>query len=259
MLASRPAALWEYRDLLRNLVLRDLRIKYKDSALGFAWSLLHPLLMAAVYTLAFKYIVRMRVEHFPVFLLSGLLPWLFFSSALTVATVSIGENGGLVRKVAFPRAVLTLGAVTSQFVQFVVAYTVIVPIALLFGVGLSAALVALLPLALFEWIFAAGLAMLLATAYVHFRGTRHLIEVALQLWFWLTPVVYPLAMVPDPLRRWFWLNPMTLFVTSFQGVVVGHTLPSAAMVAALAFVAAAAALVGLVLFRRYEPRFAELV
>ncbi len=259
MLASRPATVWQYRDLLRNLVLRDLRLKYKDSTLGFAWTLLHPLLMAAVYTLAFRYIVRMRVEHFPVFLLSGLLPWLFFSSALTIATVSIGDNSALVRKVAFPRAVLTLGAVTSQFVQFLLMYVVIIPIALLFGVGVSAALVALLPLVLFEWIFAAGLALLLATAYVHFRGTRHLLEVALQVWFWLTPVVYPLAMVPETFRRWFWLNPMTLFVTSFQAVVVDRVLPPASALAALALLAAAAGLAGFALFARYEPRFGELV
>ncbi len=259
MLASRPTTIWEYRNLLRVLVLRDLRLRYKDSTLGFAWSLLHPLLMAAVYTLAFKYIVRMQVAHFPVFLLSGLLPWIFFSSAVTAATGSIGDNGALVRKVAFPRAVLTVGVVTSQFVQFLLMYLVIVPIAMLSGVGISPALVALPPLAALEWAFATGVALACATAYVHFRDTRHLLEVLLQLWFWLTPVVYPIAMVPAAFRPWFSLNPMALFVTCYQRVVTDHSFPSPAALGVLATVAAAALCLGTALFRRYEPRFAELV
>src|SRR5262245_36745587 len=120
-------AAWNYRDLLRHLVLRDLRHKYKGSSLGFVWSLLHPLLMAAVYTLAFRYIAPNRIEHFPVFLLSGLLPWMFFSAALGNAVGCIVDNSPLVRKVAFPRLILPLAAVASQFVQFLLMYVVIVP------------------------------------------------------------------------------------------------------------------------------------
>ncbi len=259
MLASRPAELWGYRDLLRNLVLRDLRVKYKGSTLGFAWSLLHPLLMAAVYTLAFRYVLRMRVEHFPVFLLSGLLPWTFFTTALSAATASVVDNSTLVRKVAFPRAILPLGSVMSQFVQFVLMYAVIVPLAAAAGRGLSLAMIALVPLALLQLFFTAGLGLILATAEVRLRDTRHLLEVVLQVWFWLTPIVYPIGMVPDAFRSWFSLNPMALFVTAYQDAVLGQAFPSPLRMATLTVVAGAAWLAGLAVFTRQERRFAELV
>ena len=98
MLAS-LTALWRYRDLVRNLVARDLRVKYKGSSVGFAWSLLHPLIMAAVYTVAFRYVLAVKIDRFPLFLLSGLLPWMFFAGALAQATGSVADNGTLLRKV----------------------------------------------------------------------------------------------------------------------------------------------------------------
>ena len=150
-------AAWAYRDLLRHLVLRDLRHKYKGSSLGFAWSLLHPLLMAAVYTVAFKLIARLPIEHFPLFLLSGLLPWMFFSAALSAASGAIVDNGMLVRKVAFPRLILPLAAVAAQLVQFALMYVVIVPLLLVFGLGLSPALAGLIPVILLQVVFTAGL------------------------------------------------------------------------------------------------------
>src|SRR5512136_1800676 len=169
MLTSRFVALWRYRDLLWNLALRDLRVKYKGSTLGFGWSLLNPLLMAAVYTVAFKYIVRIQVEHFPVFLLSGLLPWTFFASALSAATGSVADNASLVRKVAFPRAMLPLSAVASQVVQFVLMYAVIVAGTSIVSVGPSPALFALVPLLALQLAFTIGMALACATAYVYFR------------------------------------------------------------------------------------------
>jgi ABC-type polysaccharide/polyol phosphate export permease len=259
MLTSRFLALWRYRDLLWNLVLRDLRVKYKGSTLGFGWSLLHPLLMAAVYTLAFKYIVRIRVQHFPVFLLSGLLPWTFFGVALSAATGSVADNAPLVRKVAFPRAMLPLSSVASQFVQFVLMYAVIVVVVALFSVGPSFALLALVPLLVLQLAFTTGMALACATAYVYFRDTRHLLEVGLQLWFWLTPVVYPLTLVPEAYQRYFALNPMALVVTSYQRIVLDRALPSLWTFAALIVVAGATAAAGLLIFFRHERRFGELV
>ena len=123
------AAAWAYRDLVRHLVGRDLRHKYKGSTFGFAWSLANPLLMAAIYTLAFAYIVRVPVPRFPLYLLSGLLPWTFFAGALAAATSSVVDGAPLVRKVAFPRLVLPVAAVATQFVQFALTYAVIIPLA----------------------------------------------------------------------------------------------------------------------------------
>lgn len=253
------AALWRYRDLLRNLVARDLSVKYKGSVLGFAWSLLHPLIMAAVYTVAFRYILSIQVERFPVFLLSGLLPWMFFAGAVSQATGAVADNGTLVRKVAFPRVMLPLGAIGSHFVQFLLMFAVVVPLALVLGVRASTALLALVPVVLLQLAFIAGVALITATAYVYFRDVRHLLEVLLQIWFWVTPVVYSLTLVPAAYRPWILANPMALFVTTYQSIVLEGTWPTLARIATLAAVALASSAIGWAVFSHHQRRFAELV
>lgn len=251
--------LWRYRDLVRNLVSRDLRVKYKGSTLGFAWSLLHPLIMAAVYTVAFQYVLVVNIDRFPLFLLSGLLPWMFFAGALVQATGSVADNGHLVRKVAFPRLALPLGAIASQFVQFLLMFSTIIPVALFFGTGLSPALIALIPVVGLHLLFTLGLALLTSTAYVYFRDMRHLLDVALQIWFWLTPVVYSAALVPASLGHLISLNPMALFITTYQGIVLEAAWPSMTTLATMTGVAGAMGVLGLTVFTRYQRRFAELV
>ena len=257
--SSRPVTVWRYRDLLRSLVARDLRVKYKGSSLGFVWSLLHPLVMLVVYTIAFRYIIRIPIDNFPVFLLSGLLPWTFTSSALSAATGTIADNGSLVRKVAFPRAVLPLGAVASQFAQFALTYGTVLVVFAIVGAARSPAAVVVIPVALLQLAFTAGLGLLLATAYVYFRDTRHLFDVFLQVWFWLTPIVYSLTLVPSQYRGWFLLNPMTLFVTSYQRALLEQAVPDGVVILTLVAITAVTLGAGLIVFTRFEPRFAELV
>lgn len=253
------AALWRYRDLVWNLVARDLRVKYKGSTLGFAWSLLHPLAMAGVYTIAFRYILVVPIDRFPLFLLSGLLPWMFFAGALAQATGSIADNGPLIRKVAFPRLALPCGAVASQFVQFLLMYSVIVPVGLLLGSGLPPSLAGIVPVLALQLVFTAGLGLALATAHTYFRDTRHLVEVVLQVWFWATPIVYSPALVPAPLERLLALNPMTHFVTAYRRAVLDGRWPGPDTLALLAALAAASAAGGLAVFVRHQRRFAEVV
>jgi ABC-type polysaccharide/polyol phosphate export permease len=258
--ASTPgvsAGVWAYRDLLRHLLQRDLRHKYKGSAFGFLWSLGNPLLMAAVYTVAFEYIVPLPIERFPLFLVSGLLPWTFFVGALGAATASIVDNGALVRKVAFPRLVLPLSAVLGQVVQFALTYAVVIPIVGAVEGGLGWAALAALPIAGLQIAFTTGLGLVLATAYVHARDTRHLLEVGVQLWFWLTPVVYAWSLVPPRLATVLALNPMAHFVGAYQRAVVDAAWPTLGTWTLLAALAALSAAIGLVTFRRHAPRFAE--
>lgn len=258
MLASRPGQLWRYRELLFHLVSRDLRVKYKGSTLGFAWSLVHPLVMAAVYTVAFRYVLQVRVEHFPVFLLSGLLPWTFFSTALSSGAGAVADNGSLVRKVAFPRAILPAGVVASQFVQFALMFLVLAPLAGL-SVTPTVRLVTVAPLMALLLLFTTGCVLAASAAEVYFRDTRHLLSIALQIWFWLTPIVYPVSLVPEPVRHWIWLNPMAAITVGFQDAVLGHaTLPAAGW-ASLAVASCLSAFLGLAVFTRSEGRFGELV
>ncbi|HEY8551734.1 MAG TPA: ABC transporter permease, partial [Vicinamibacterales bacterium] len=246
-----------YRDLVRHLLLRDLRHKYKGSSLGFVWSLANPLLMAAVYTIAFKFIVRLPIERFALFLVSGLLPWTFFAGGLSAATASIVDNGSLVRKVAFPRLVLPVAAVLSQFVQFALTYAIVIPILVALEGGGTTTLVAVLPVLVLQLVFTTGLGLMLAAAYVHARDTRHLLDVALQLWFWLTPVVYSMALVPETFGRLLHLNPMTAFMAAYHAAVADGTWPAAWVWSLLLVFAAAAAWLGLIVFTKAEPTFAE--
>lgn len=257
MLAANLADLWAYRDLVRHLVLRDLRHKYKGSTLGFAWSLGNPLLMAAVYTVAFKYIVRLPIDRFPLFLLSGLLPWTFFAAALGAATSSVVDGGPLVRKVAFPRVVLPLAAVLSQFAQFVLAYAVIIPLVAGFEGGLDLPAVAVVPLMALQLVFTFGLGLALATAYVFARDTRHLVDVGLQVWFWVTPIVYSLALVPPALVRPLAANPMTHLIGGYHAAVVDGAWPDGVTWLVAAGTSLGAVLLGLGIFARFERWFAE--
>jgi ABC-type polysaccharide/polyol phosphate export permease len=251
------AAAWAYRDLVRHLVGRDLRHKYKGSTFGFAWSLANPLLMAAIYTLAFEYIVRIQVPRFPLYLLSGLLPWTFFAGGLMAATSSIVDGGPLVRKVAFPRLVLPLAAVATQFVQFVLTFAVVVPLAAWWTGGIPVSIVAVVPALLLQLAFTVGLGLLLATAYVHARDTRHLADVAVQLWFWLTPIVYAADMVPRGIARLLILNPMAHFVAIYHAACLDGTWGAPGHWLAAALSAAIALAAGSLVFARQAPRFAE--
>ena len=258
-LAARLGAVWAYRDLVRHLVLRDLRHKYKGSTLGFAWSLANPLLMAIVYTVAFKYIVRLPIDRFPLFLVSGLLPWTFFAASLGAATGSIVDNAGLVRKVAFPRLVLPIAAVLAQFVQFLLTYALVIPAIALVDGPLASSMLGVVPVVLLQLVFTCGLGLVLAIAYVHARDTRHLVEVALQIWFWLTPIVYSLALVPDRLRAVIAWNPMSWYVEAYHAAVVGERWPEPTSLAVMVALSASSALAGLLVFTRHERRLAELL
>ena len=251
--------LWRYRDLLRGLVQRDLRVKYKGSVLGIGWSLAHPLVVAAVYTLAFKFILRVPIENFALYLLSGMLPWTAFTASLGQSTGSIVDNVGLVRKVAFPRMVLPLGAIGSQFTQFAFMYAALLAAAIVVGPGLAPALLSVPVVAALQLAFTAGRGLVLATLHVHFRDTKHLLDVALQVWFWVTPIVYTVELIPERFRPLVYANPMAAFVEAYHAAVVNGQWPPAALVGLLVVLSTVSASVGMLVFAHAEKRFAERV
>ncbi len=251
--------LWARRELVAALAGRDMRTRYKGSVLGLAWSLMHPIVLAVVYTLAFRYIARIPIPNYGLFLLSGLLPWLFFAQALGLASGSITDQAQLVKKLVFPREVLPLGAVGAQFVQFAVAYLIVIPAFAAYQVGLSPAIAVVPILMVLLLVFACGLALVTAACQVYLRDTRHLVEVLLQIWFWLTPVVYTLDLVPERVRPLFLANPMAPFVGAFRDAVIARQLPGPTTMAALVALSLAAFLAGYAVFLRSARRFAEMV
>ncbi len=254
----------QHTDLLRNLVVRDLKVRYRGSILGFAWSLLNPLLMMGVFTLVFQVLSPNNpIERYPLFLMAALVPWLFTQQALTSAMRSITSNAQLIKKVYFPRELLPISAVLASFVNFALAYALFWIIGLIFGVGNTRAMLMVPLIMIVQLVLVMGLGLILSATNVFFRDTEHLVEIGLLAWFFLTPVFYAMSVVPNvtflglDAHRWvFTLNPMATLVTDYRYAVMWGFLPIRHTLVTVV-IAAVAIGFGWWLFRRFAPRFAE--
>jgi ABC-2 type transport system permease protein len=210
----------ERRELLVGMVRNELKIKYKNSVLGFAWSLLNPLLYLVVFYIAFTIILGSGIPAFPIWLLSGLLVWNLFSTGLGAATGSVVANSGLVKKVSFPREILPLAAVGSMLVHFFLQSMVLFVVLAIVRWDLAWAYVPLIPLALLVLLLlTSALGILLSAINVYLRDTTHFLELALLAWFWVTPIVYQYQIVAlkPGWSKWPWFaNPVTPIVLIFQ-------------------------------------------
>ncbi len=215
-----------YRELLGNLVRMELRAKYKASALGFVWSLLNPAMYLVVFYVAFNLILRAGIPRYPIYLLSGLLVWNLFTTALSAGTGSIVANAGLVKKVWFPREILALSAIGAAVVHFLLQSLVLVASLVVFRHPVDFAFVPLLPLALFALLLlVSGMALLLSALNVYLRDIAHFLELALLAWFWLTPVIYVYNLMTTHFGGSNFpalLNPMTPIVLTFQRAIYGR-------------------------------------
>ena len=214
-----------HRELLLNLVRLELKAKYKASALGFAWSLLNPAMYLVVFYVAFSVILGSGIPRFPIYLLSGLLVWNFFTAALNSGTGSVVAGQGLVKKVWFPREVLPLASVGAALVHFFLQLLVLVAALLIFRHPVGWAEIPMLPLALIDLIIlASGLALFLAAANVYLRDMAHFVELALLAWFWVTPIVYAFSQLTNAIggrASLALLNPVTPIVLVFQRALYG--------------------------------------
>lgn len=251
------ASILQYRELLKNLVVKDLKIKYSGSLLGFLWSLLNPLAMILIYSLAFKYIMRVQLENVTLFYFVGMLPWHFFSGAISASTVAVISNANLIKKIHFPREILPISTVLFHFAQFLLALSVFFPALLFLNAKLTAAL-AVYPLVLFlQLVFTVGLALFLSAMTVFYRDIKHLVEVGLIIFFWMTPIIYHLTMVPESVRFIFKLNPLAAYITAYQDILYVGRMPSIeTLLLGLAW-AVGALIVGEWVFRRQEAFFVE--
>jgi ABC-2 type transport system permease protein len=220
----RAAQVWRFRELLLNLVRKELKVKYKNSALGFVWSLLNPALYLVVFYLVFQVILGVGIPYFAIFFLGGLLPWNLFSTALGGATTSIVGNAGLVGKVWFPREILPLASIGAALVHFFLQLLVLAAALVIFQYTPSAEYsLALIPALLALLLFLGALAIALSAINVYMRDTQHLLELVLLAWFWMTPIVYSYDKVAGRIGSLFLLNPLTPIVITFQRAVYNRT------------------------------------
>jgi len=248
---------FSYRDLIRNLVSRDFKTRYKRSYLGILWSLLNPLLLILVYTLAFDYIMKIRVKDFPMFFMCGFLPWSYFSASITTSLSSLSDSGYLVKAVYFPREIIPLSIVLSCLLHFLITFFFVFPILLIYGYLPQWSYLSLPLIILLQTVFAFGLSLFLSSIHVRFRDLRYILDVVLMAWFWLTPVVYPSSLIPESYLFLYKLNPMTLFVTAYRDVLLGGTLPVPKYWMAILIATFGSVALGYIFYLRIRKRLAE--
>jgi lipopolysaccharide transport system permease protein len=252
--------LWEHRDLGFFLVWRDLKVRYKQTALGVAWAVIQPLAMMAVFAVFLGQVQGIAPEGvpYPLFALAGLVPWTLFSQSLVGASNSLVNSQSLISKVYFPRLLLPIAAVGSFIVDFFVALVLLLIVTPLFGYPLTLTIVWLPVFALFAVLAALAVGTWLSALNVRYRDVRHAVPFLVQLWLFASPVAYSITLVPENLRPLFALNPMTGVIAGFRWALLGGDAPNAAI-----FVSAVATLVilagGIAYFRRVERFFADTI
>jgi ABC-2 type transport system permease protein len=247
-----------YRELLRNLVLKDLKLKYRGSVLGFLWSLINPLVMIVVYTVAFTFILRVRTEGFAFFVLLGILAWTFFVNSAVMSAGAIADNGGLVKSLFFPRAILPTATVLFNLAQYLLTAIVFLPLMLaIYGVPPSGSMLLFPAFLALQVVFTIGVALLLSTATAFFRDVRHFLDILL-----LTVLgdadLYDIQTVPKGLRLPVMLSPMSPFIVAYHQLFFFRRWPDATiwfLTTTYAFVA----LAGVAAFVTRQDRFADQI
>jgi len=254
------AEVFRYREAVRNLVARDLKVRYSNSALGVVWTLFGPLLMTVVYSLVFTFLVPNGIEKYPVFILAGLLPWTFFTSSIAGATSSISGNGHLINRVYFPREVLPIANLLSNAVNFAVALLLLFGFMLVYRVPVGLTLLWLPVIVGVQVMLMLGLGLLLGSVNVYLRDTQQLVEVGLLAWFFLTPIIYPLEALSPALQTILQvLNPVASLIGAYRHILFVGDAPNLLLLGVTALQALLALLVGALVFRRLSPSFAEEV
>ena len=264
--AGLPTIGWlpRYGELLRTLIRRELRSRFKGSALGLFWSLIYPLAMMGVYTLVFSVLWKVtgNIPHYPLFVLSGLAVWGFFQAGIQLGTTSLVSNGELIKKVWFPRELVPASAVLAQTVTIFVMLAILIPVDLIVEPDNARTVVLVIPIVAGLICLVLGLAWLFSIANVFYRDVEHLLAVAFLPWFFLTPVLYGLEQFSAASgHRWLILlmrygNPVTPYVESVRAVVLQHVVPGAPLLLYVFIVGPLVALLGLWVMQRYEDRIA---
>jgi homopolymeric O-antigen transport system permease protein len=245
------------RDLLITLVGREMKLRYKRSILGLAWTLLTPLTQLAVYFITFGVLLPLNVPNYPAFLFSGVLVWNWFQVSLYQGTSAIVDNRELIRRPGFPAAILPIVTVASYLVHFLLALPILFAFLIWGGVGMTSAIVALPLVIVIQFILTLSLAYFTATFYVTFRDTQHLLGVALNLLFFLTPIFYKSSDLPARYQALYRLNPMVHLVEAYRSIFLSGVPPDAADLLFLLLPALALLYVGYHVFKRASDHFVD--
>jgi lipopolysaccharide transport system permease protein len=253
--------IWDYRELLYYLAVRDIQVRYKQTVLGIAWAVIQPLFVMLVFTIFLGKVAKIPSDGLPyaVFCLAALVPWMYFANSLNASSESLVRGANLITKVYFPRPLLPLAGTLSGVVDFAIAFVVLIALIFYFGLRPSLAVFWLPAFLLLAVITAVGVGLWLSALNVRYRDVRYTVPFLIQLWLFASPVIYPSSLVPQPWRVVYGLNPMVGVIEGFRWALLG-TSPLSVMVVVLScLMALALAISGAYYFRRTERTFADVI
>lgn len=250
-----------HRELIASLILRDIRARYKQSVLGIAWALLQPLAMMIIYTVVFSHIVRVDTGEipYPVFSYIALLPWTFFSQSVVAGTECLVSNFSLITKIYFPREVFPISAVLGKTVDLGLGILVLVPLFVIYSIQPTWMIIVIVPVLLVQLCLMLGLTFLLSSFNLFYRDVRHIVPLLTTMWMYLTPIIYPLNLVPKKYLAIYMLNPMVPVMDTYRKVALQGEPPMWGYLGISATISVLALIVGYRVFKRLEPAFAELI
>jgi ABC-2 type transport system permease protein len=249
--------LYLYRELLKNNIIKDFRGKYKKSFLGVLWSFLSPLMQLLIYSIVFPLILKVKQENYVIFLIVALIPWTFFATTLAQSTGVFPQNANVIKKVYFPREILPLSMVTSNLVNFVISSILIFSALIISGIGFSKYVMLFPWIVLIQYILILGASLLLSAITVYLRDMEYLVGVFLMMWFYITPVVYSIDIIPVEYQSFFHLNPMTAIITAYRDVLYLQQMPNLVELGYVALGSFALLVIAYYIFRVLQRNFAE--
>lgn len=253
--------IWKYRELLYFFAWRDVKVRYKQTVIGFAWAIIQPFLTMVVFSLFFGKFAKISSEGlpYPVFYYSALLPWTYFANSLTRSTQIVVQTKDVIRKVYFPRLILPISATLAPMVDFLVAFPVLIGIMVYYGFGFSIKMFMLFPLILLAMLSALSIGIWLCGLNAIYRDVQHAVPFLIRIWMFASPVVYPASVIPEKWRMLYGLNPMAGVIEGFRWMLTDKGTAPNAMLAVSAFVVLILLITGIMYFRRTESYIVDRV
>ncbi len=249
--------IYDYRELLKTSIKKDIGGKYKNSFLGVLWSFVNPLLQILVYAIIFPLIMKSDIENYVVFMVCGLIPWNYFSTVINRASFVMIENGNIIKKVYFPREILPLSLVTSETVTFLISSILILLFTFGYGLGLTVNILFYPLVLLVQFVLLLGISLFVSSITVYFRDLQHFIGVLLQLFFYATPIVYAVDVIPENFRWILNLNPMTYIIEGYRDIFWGQTTPNIMTLLIVLGIGILLCITGYFVFNKLQKKFAE--
>ena len=253
--------LWNYRELLWVLTLREVQIRYKQSILGVAWAILQPLALMLTFTLIFSTLLKVPSEGvpYPIFSYSALLFWTFFSTSLNNAIPSLETNAALIKKIYFPREFFPMSSILAAVFDLLIAALIFLGMMFYYHIDFTVNILYVIPILIIQTVFTMGVCFIFSALNAYYRDVKYALPLIIQLWLYATPIIYPLSLVPERFRTYYMLNPMTGIIESYRNVLVKGIAPEGFYLGVAAAGAVLLFLLGYFYFKRIEMTLADVV